>query len=701
MASIFKTSPWNVEQLVSAVEKGTIQLPDLQRPFVWPATRVRDLLDSMYRGYPVGTLLFWDVALTGDSRTIGSDDVGAAHQIVDGQQRLTSLFAVMRGAPVRDAKYRQQRIVISFDPFAERFEVRSAATTRSSRWISDISEYFAAPRQYMRKFLRDYLKANEDADEDEVQDKLDEIDLRLNDLNRYTFSVVHIQSDVSKELVADIFVRINSEGVRLKSADYILTWLSVFWPEGREQIEDFARLSRMTPERASELAGSRVTWTPQNPFIEITTGYLVRVLVGIGQQRGRLENAYKALQAREKSTGRVSSSRQEAELNKLRVALPVILNPLNWDEFVECMAAAGYRSRSNITSDMNITATYIVWLIGRTHAKVPLEQLRSLTASWLMFSQLTYRYTGSSETQIEADVGKFFALPAGDAAGFVAAVSHAINTELTDDFWNVRLPDMLVSSSPAMSPTYQTYIAALNLLDADAFMSDLKVRDLTDPARTRVKGLELHHLYPRAYQQKVLGHTDDKQINQTANYAPTDWDSNGRISDQAPADYWPHLLEKARSRGDEWLKKQMYWHAMPRGWEKMEYAEFLDARRHLIAHVIRDAFRRLSAGHVSPAVHHQLVSEQTEELQEQSVVSFVEAGHLKPGDELSAGGDIDVDAVVGEDADLVLNGDEHFETFDEAARYLDVTHIDGLDFWSLRTDVGPIPLRSFVTPASN
>ncbi len=97
MGAIFKPTPWDVDQLVSGVQKGSIRLPDLQRPFVWPATKVRDLFDSMYRGYPVGELMFWDVTANGETRAIsGVGEVDAAHQIVDGQQRLTSLYAARR-----------------------------------------------------------------------------------------------------------------------------------------------------------------------------------------------------------------------------------------------------------------------------------------------------------------------------------------------------------------------------------------------------------------------------------------------------------------------------------------------------------------------------------------------------------------------------------------------------------------------------
>lgn len=252
MSAIFKTVQWQVDQLISGVQQGTISLPDLQRPFVWPSTKVRDLFDSMYRGYPVGTLMFWDVAEEDSSRAISGDtSMSASHQIVDGQQRLTSLYAAMKGLQVQDDSYRRKSITISFHPFTERFEVATAATMRSPEWIHDVSTVFRSPYDAREDFLEGLEDAGRDLSKDQKR-RVSEVFGRLDGLRQYQFEVVHIQKDVDKRLVADIFVRINSEGVNLKSYDYILTWLSVFWPQGRDEIEDFARGSRMSPIRAAD-----------------------------------------------------------------------------------------------------------------------------------------------------------------------------------------------------------------------------------------------------------------------------------------------------------------------------------------------------------------------------------------------------------------------------------------------------------------
>ncbi|MGO1628482.1 MAG: GmrSD restriction endonuclease domain-containing protein [Microbacterium sp.] len=695
MSAIFKTVSWQVDQLVSGVQQGSISLPDLQRPFVWPAAKVRDLFDSMYRGYPVGTLMFWDVAEDDSTRAISDvSTIAAAHQIVDGQQRLTSLYAAMKGLEVQDDNYRRKSIKISFHPNTERFEVATAATARSAEWIDDIATVFRAPYDAQEDFLDGLEAAGRELTRDDRR-WIVEVFKKLESLKLYQFEVVHIQKDVDKRLVADVFVRINSEGMNLKAYDYILTWLSVFWPEGRDQIEDFARASRMTPERASEIAGERVSWTPKNPYLSVETGHLVRAMVAIGQNRAKLIDAYANLQAKDRSTGQVDGHKQERELEKLRKALPIVTDRINWTEFIRSIQIAGFRSHAGITSNMNIVASYVIFLLGRTRYSVGLSRLRTLIARWFFMSQLTSRYTGSSESQIQKDLDMFAEIQTGDADGFAELVDKTIAITVTNDFWEFNAPQSLVSSSYKLSPVYQCYLAALNYLDADMFMLRMKVREWMDPALPSVKGLEGHHLVPRNYQESVLGVTDTKRINQVANFAPTDWDTNRIISDRAPAEYWPEL-QSERGGDATWMEKQRYWHALPEQWHLLPYEEFLSERRKRIAVVTRDAFERLGRdGQSLPTISVEVEEEATAD--EASLASLVDGGFLMPGDQLDP---VDpewvVDAVVTDDGTIQIDGIHEFDGLDEAARFLEVTNVSGFEFWALERDGGIAPLADVV-----
>ncbi|SJM63116.1 hypothetical protein CZ771_14210 [Actinomycetales bacterium JB111] len=496
---------------------------------------------------------------------------------------------------------------------------------------------------------------------------------------------------MEKKLVADIFVRINSEGVNLKAYDYILTWLSVFWPEGRDRIEHFARSSRMTPERASEIDGQKVDWTPTNPYLAVETGHLVRVMVAVGQNRAKLIDAYANLQAKDRTTGQVDGEKQERELEKLRQALPIVTDRINWTEFIRSIQTAGFRSHAGITSNMNVVASYVVFLLGRTRFAVELTRLRNLVARWFFMAQLTGRYTGSSESQIQKDLDMFSEIEVGDADGFAHLVGRTLEVSVTNDFWEFNVPQSLVSSSYKLSPVYQCYLAALNFLDADMFMLKMKVREWMDPALPAVKGLEGHHIFPRHYQESVLGITDTKRINQVANFAPTDWHTNLQISDRDPADYWPELVAE-RGGDTTWMDKQRYWHALPEDWYLLPYDEFLEQRRRLIAAVTRDAFERLCRGSdVQPALSVEVPQEAATD--EASLSTLVGEGYLMPGDQLDP---VDpewvVDAVVTDDGTIQIDGIHEFDSLDDAARYLEVTNVSGFEFWALEQDGGLAPL---------
>lgn len=700
MASIFKTVAWEVKDLVGQVSSGQIQLPDLQRPFVWPKSKVRDLLDSMYRGYPVGELMFWDVAGEGESRAI---DKAAQHraqyQIVDGQQRLTSLFAVVKGRKVRDEDYRDKEIKIAFNPFDERFEVWTPVIAKSVFWLPDISKYFQDPMKEARRFKK-RLAESEGELSDDQEDSIDSILQRLGTILTYQFEVVHIQSFVEKRTVADIFVRINSEGVNLKAYDYILTWFSVFWPEGRERLEEFARNGRVSVERANEINETSVTWTAKNHYIDVEAGQLVRVLVALGQNRAKLSDAYSALQAKDRKTGAVDPDRQEHELSLLQNALQDVIRPRHWDEFIMCLPMAGFRSRKGITSETNLISSYVIWLLAKLRFGVDNHSLRTLIGRWFFMSQLTSRYTGSGETQLQKDLDRLSALPQGESKEFERVVNEILASALTSDFWTFRMPEALVTSNGALSPAYQCYLAALNVLGAEMFMLNMPVQAWMDPTRQPVRGLEGHHLFPRAFQKAYLGIEDLKLVNQAANFAPTDWNTNLLIADHAPDEYWPELVS-ARSTSKEWLDQQLYWHALPENWVRLDYEDFLLQRRRLMAQVTKDAYERLSAGMGADILEFNgdFIDEG---LESWTLSELVVKGVLAPGDSLVPVEDsLPAEGIITEDGSLIVNDLREFDSLDDATRWLGVTNVRGLDFWAKSSESGVVPIFELVKSNSS
>ena len=261
---LFKKVEYTLKKLLEDISVGEIALPDIQRPFVWPAAKVRDLFDSMYQGYPVGYLLFWENGYSGEYRHIGAEgkQQKVPHLlIVDGQQRLTSLYAVIKRVPVIGKDYRPHYIRISFRPLDEKFEVTNPAIEKDAEWIADISILWQ-PNTSSFAFIQDFLQrleARRPLDSEEKERIPRAID-RLAKLLDYPLTTLEISHSVKEDLVSDIFVRINSKGTPLNQADFILTLMSVFWDEGRVELEDFCRRAKVPPSdnRPSARASRRM-----------------------------------------------------------------------------------------------------------------------------------------------------------------------------------------------------------------------------------------------------------------------------------------------------------------------------------------------------------------------------------------------------------------------------------------------------------
>ncbi len=280
--TVFTKVDYDLGTLVKYIALGEIGLPDIQRPFIWKNVKVRDLFDSMYKGYPVGYLLFWQNGLAADSRTIGAESKQKAPRlvIVDGQQRLTSLYAVVKGIPVVRENYESEKIQIAFNPLEGKFQVADAAIKRDKTYIPDISTLWHSDSK-ITKIIREYienLKAARDISENE-ESIIEDAILKLQSLLSFPFTALELTPNISEENVGDVFVRINSKGTPLNQADFILTLMSVFWDEGRTELERFCRESRK-PVKAGT--------SPFNYFIEPSPSQLLRANVGVGFKRAPL-----------------------------------------------------------------------------------------------------------------------------------------------------------------------------------------------------------------------------------------------------------------------------------------------------------------------------------------------------------------------------------------------------------------------------
>ncbi|MFD1424933.1 DUF262 domain-containing protein [Laceyella tengchongensis] len=579
---LYKRVDYSLSKLLHDIEHGDIALPDLQRPFVWPAAKVRDLFDSMYRGFPVGYFLFWANEHLTDTKQIGVEQKQAKVPrllIVDGQQRLTSLYAVLKGRKVLNKDFKETSIKISFRPIDGQFDVADAAIERDPEYIYDISELWkqgASSFRFIRQFIENLCNHREVTDE-EVNVISENID-RLYKLQEYQFTAMEISSTVDEEQVSDIFVRINSQGKKLNQSDFILTLLSVFWDQGRKELEAFARESRQAGgERASAF----------NHFIHPDPDQMLRVAVGLGFKRARLKNVYSILRGKDLETGEVSPDRRDQQFEVLKQAQASALNLQNWHDFLKALIKAGFRSKAMVSSKINIIYAYIMYLIGKEDFRVDAYRLRQLIAKWYFMLVLTGRYTSSPETVMEADLARLRGVRNQDE--FVGTLEKIINDSLTNDFWAITLVNKLESST-SRNPALHAYYAALNILGANVLFSSMKVSELLDPMlHANRNAIEIHHLFPKKY-LKSIGINESKLINQVANFALVEWGDNVRISDESPEEYFPKYASRFPSAE---LAEMMEMHALPDNWTSLEYSRFLEERRKKMAHVIKQGFLRL------------------------------------------------------------------------------------------------------------
>ena len=678
--TVFRSTSFTLRHLADNIGRGDIALPELQRPFVWANAKVRDLFDSMYRGFPVGYLLFWETGAELGARQIGTDAKEARVArwlIVDGQQRMTSLYSVLMGQPVVRQDYSESRVRLAFRPRDGHFAVWDSAVEKNPEFLNDVTLLWSDFRGTVATFFARYEQARGTLDHETRNAWEDNID-RVRDLQNYPFNVVELDQDVDEEQVADVFVRINSEGVKLKQADFILTLLSVFWDKGRKELEDFARGCKVP-----SISGA----SPFNWYIQPQPDQLLRVTVAHAFRRAVLRHAHSVLRGKDLETGHVSAERRDDQFERLRSSQAKVLDLGNWHEYLRCMERAGFRGSKMIASENAVLFTYAIWLMGRVDHGVPVDQLREVIARWFFMAHTTARYSGSTETQAERDIRDID--EAAQTVGFVEALDKIVDDTLTGDFWTITLPNELATSA-ARSPALFAYFAALNILDADALLSTGKVRERLDPAVIAKKGIERHHLFPQAYLRNVLGIKDNRQINQIANMALVEWNDNIAISDLEPAVYWPQQVD-AKPHLAARLAMQREHHALPSNWT----GEFLDERRRLMAAVTRQAFERMSRPDYS-ATYPTVASLPEGPIEDESmatsgavsILNLVESGLLPVGTILiPVRESVDALGEIDEQGQIVVN-DETFDSPSGAARAAAGSGLNGWTFWQADTPKG-------------
>ncbi len=586
---LFDNIPSKVADLLADIKNGRIGLPDLQRPFVWKDSKVRELLDSMMKGYPIGYIMLWESPADYENTNyIGKNEKVFKRPddlLIDGQQRLTALLAAMYGITIKDKDYKERKIRISFDPLKREFAVWSQAYERDPEWISEISTVFFADQEHnVSKLRKAYIKTvNESREKNNqlelTEDEEDLIEENINDLLNlgiYSLPTLKINAKADEEDVAEIFVRVNSGGQNLTEKNFIETLIAVYDNEVHDKINKFCAESRIP-----------ANGTSFNQIIQVDPSHLIRMTIGVGFRRARLRYAYMLLRGKDLKSGEITKSLREENLKIFKNSLDMVTRLNNWHAFMNLFASAGYLKGSLVASSNAVAFSYILYLIGKYDYKVPSLQLQIIIRKWIFMSTITGFYTGSTESEVEKQFADLRDVHNADE--FVSYLNNVISNRFTDDYFDYSLPSELNSSS-ATSPAWYGYIAAINVLGTPMLFSTAPLSQYFVLGTSGEKNsVDKHHIFPKHYLEEI-GYDNDRDRNQIANFTYLDYQTNIDIADDPPTKYVGRYKEKL---GEEGYKLACEQNALPENFEQLSYPDFLAKRRSLMAQIVKKAYKKL------------------------------------------------------------------------------------------------------------
>jgi hypothetical protein len=533
-AQRYAVAPHPIETLLTWIKSGEIAIPEIQRPFVWDAAKVRNLLDSLYQGYPVGYLIAWrNPSIKLKDGTLA----GGKRILIDGQQRITALMAALLSRQVLTKDYDTVRIRIAFHPQDERFEVSNPAIQKDVAWIPDIADIFA-PDAKLLQITNNYTKANPGTDEDTIFAAIE----RLKGIVNNTVGVIELSEDLDIETVTEIFIRVNSAGATLSQADFAMSKIAANETYGgnelRKAIDYFCHLAvapeflpqieKMDPTFASSEFFPKMRWlaNDKDDIYDPTYTDMLRVAFTSEFHRGRLQDLVALLSGRNFETRQYEEAIAEESFARLRHGLLQFINKTHFERFIMILRSAGFVTSKLIGGQNAVDFAYILYLRGRAEGLANAD-IERLVRRWYVMSVLRGRYAGAPEGTFDFDIRQV------EAHGVATYVESVITAELPDGFWSGLLPQ-LMDTSASISPYFLAYQAAQIKFGDRGFLSkDITALDLLEVHS------DVHHVYPQNF-LKGQGLARGR-YNQIANFVLAQSEINIAVGDKPPETYFHQL----------------------------------------------------------------------------------------------------------------------------------------------------------------
>ena len=480
-----------VETLLSWIKSGDIAIPEIQRPFVWNGAKVRDLIDSLYQGYPVGYIITWrnpDVKLKNGELSAGKK------VLIDGQQRITALTAAIVGQRVLDKNYKEINIRIAFNPLEEKFDVLNKAYEKSPEWIDNINP-IVNDEISISKAIRKYCQDNPDANEDLVEERIE----NLKRIKTKQVGIIELDASLDIDTVTEIFIRINQKGVVLSNADFVMSKIASDEQHGgnkmRKMVDYFCRLL-VDKGFIKHIQDNDTAFTQSDYYKEIkwmATGAddlyvpdyidMLRVAFTFKFSRGKFSDLVALLSGRNFETRSYEGSIAEASYAKLSEGLSAFVNQTNYQRFVMIIKSTGLISKKLISSQNSLNFAYALYLKLREDGMGEAES-QGYVKRWMVMSMFIGRYSGSAESRIDEDIKQI------NDKGIAAYLIQMEQANLGPGFWDFGIINDLETSS-VNNNAYNLYLAAQVNNNAVAFLSkNMKISALIEQ-----RG-DVHHIFP-------------------------------------------------------------------------------------------------------------------------------------------------------------------------------------------------------------
>lgn len=527
----YSVNQFLVSNLLSMVQMGEIAIPEIQRPFVWEPDKVTELIDSLYNGFPIGYIITWqspNVKLKDGNSSVGKKI------LIDGQQRITALRAAILGQTVKNTDYKDIKIQVAYNPLEHKFATLNAAIKKDPTWIKDISPLLSG-EVTPRVVRKEYLAQNPTVDEDVIEAAID----ALKEIVNKQVGVIELSGNLDIERVTEIFIRINSKGVPLNQADFVMSTIAANENYGgnllRKCIDHFSELAvrpeffTILMENDKEFADShyrlQVEWlrTENDDIYDPSYVDVLRVALAVKFSRGKMADLVSLLSGRNFETREFEESIKEDTYKRLAEGVCSYINETNFKRFIMIIRSAGFCHKKLIRSQNTLNFAYILYLKLREKGCKP-ELIEKYVRRWFVYSILRGRYSMSPESNFDYDAKQIDKYE--DFGEYLAKVEAA---ELSDAYWEFGAVQQL-NTSVASSPIFNVFLASQCYQNRKGFLSTaITVKNMIEQ-----KG-DVHHIFPREYlKSKGVSRAD---YNQVANYIYTQTEINIQIGKKAPKEY--------------------------------------------------------------------------------------------------------------------------------------------------------------------